>query len=443
MIQRAARASVPAMKRSVFALLFAAACSGDPAGPSATPPAPPTSNDPAFVIAGLRNWYLIQDAVTAGQAAIDATIAAPEGVATVDVWLGDQPGVRLPVVDGKFRWQQDLGALAAGDYEVLFAADGADTAFAKRTVHRSAPLYFLMATDWDFSEPGETSLLIMDAMRRKHPSLMFTHFVGPYTYTDPQLDPARRVDITKWLVASRDMHGDEIGLHIHPYCNFVTHAQVTCITDQSTVYAQDLSGYTVKVAAYDEPTFGKLLDDADGLFMANGLGKPVTFRAGGWTADLGTLKALASHGYVADTSALNWARLEEWQNQGTGELYRWNMANWTPMGDTSQPYYPSDTSVLMPGLLPLSILEVPDNGIMVDYVSVDEMKQISAANWNGNALPKAKTLMLGFHPSVQMPLEASDRVYGILDYAEAHLAEKDRGPMVYAVLKDMPKVFTP
>ena len=40
-----------------------------------------------------------------------------------------------------------------------------------------------------------------------------------------------------------------------------------------------------------------------------------------------------------------------------------------------------------------------------------------------------------------MPLQASDRVYGILDYAEAHLAEKDRGPMVYAVLKDMPKVF--
>lgn len=428
------------MKRYLLVLTLAAACGGAPSGPAKTPPAAPAANDPAFMINGLRSWYLVQDAITAGDGVIDATVAAPAGVETVDVWLGDQPGIRLPVVDGKFRWQQDLTAVAPGDYDVLFAADGATTAFAQRTVHRSAPLYFFIATDWDFSEPGENSTLIMDAMRRRHPSLVFTHFVGPYTYTDPQLAPARRTAITNWLHDAQ-AKGDEIGLHIHPYCNFVTHAQVTCITDQSTVYPTDASGYTVKVAAYDEPTFGKLLDDADALFMANGLGKPVTFRAGGWTADLGTVKALASHGYVADSSALNWARLEEWQNQGTGELYRWNMANWTPIGDTSQPYYPSDTSVLMPGLLPLSILEVPDNGIMADYVSAEEMKQIAAANWNGKALPSAKTLMFGFHPSVQLPIQNTDRIYGILEYADAHLAEKDRGPLVYAVLKDMPQVF--
>jgi hypothetical protein len=69
------------------------------------------------------------------------------------------------------------------------------------------------------------------------------------------------------------------------------------------------------------------------------------------------------------------------------------------------------------------------------------MKQIAAANWNGKALPSAKTLMFGFHPSVQLPIQNTDRIYGILDYADAHLAEKDRGPLVYAVLKDMPQVF--
>jgi hypothetical protein len=422
-------------------ICLTSSCGGNDSSPGAKPK-PPTSDDPAFAISGLRNWYLIPDAVTAGQTTIDISIVAPAGTQTVDAWVGEQLSLRLTPSNGNFVGQISLAELAAGDFEVLFAADGSDTAFAKRVIHHSAPLYFLMATDWDFSEPGAYSLMIMNSMRTQHPTMRFTHFVGPYTYTDPALDPARRTAITTW-VKDAQQKGDEIGLHIHPYCNFVTRANVTCVTDQSTVYATDATGYTIKVAAYDEPTFGKLLDAADALFIANGLGKPVTFRAGGWTADLTTVKALASHGYVADSSALNWARLEEWQHQGTGELYRWNMSHWLPMGDTSQPYYPSATDVLTPSANPLTILEVPDNGIMADYASLAEMTQIAQSNWNGQALTTAKTLMYGFHPSESLPLEYSDRIFKILNYAEEHMASKDKGPMVYAVLKDMPNVFKP
>jgi hypothetical protein len=417
------------------------ACNTEVAGPRATPPTASDADDAAFSIDGLRNWYLIGDEVTPGHNELTVTIKAPEGTQTVDMWIGDNPGQRLQRGDSGFSLSLPTTSLPAGDYQILFAANGETTAFAKRTIHRSAPYYFLMTTDWDFSEPGDAMMQAMDAMRIKHQGLPMTHFVGPYTYTDPALTSERRTAITSWLKQSRDTHGDEIALHIHPYCNFVSTTSVPCITDQSTVYAKDDTGYTIKVAAYTEQDFGTLLDAADALFVANGLGKPVTFRAGGWTADAGTFRALASHGYVADTSALNWARLEEWKTQGTGELYRWNMANWLSVGDTSQPYYPSAASAVTTGPDALPMLEVPDNGIMVDYVSVDEMKQISNSNWNGNALAVPKTLMLGFHPSLRTPMQATMRVDGIVTYAEEHLAKLDRGPMVYAVLKDMPRVF--
>ena len=86
--------------------------------------------------------------------------------------------------------------------------------------------------------------------------------------------------------------------------------------------------------------------DGIDLFEQHGLNRPKTFRAGGWTASIDTLNALADQGFTADTSALNWARIEEWQGQLSGELYRWNQAQWSTIDDTSQPYRPNVVDVL-------------------------------------------------------------------------------------------------
>ena len=325
---------------------------------------------------------------------------------------------------------------------MLFARDSETTAFARLPLYRSAPFYVLMTTDWDFSDPSQQALDRQDRMHETYPSLLITHFVGPYTFTDPAVTEARRTELANWVLRQRDTHGDEIGLHIHPYCNFVEDAGLPCITDQSTVYAAgDPTGYTIKVSAYGETDFATLLQHADSLFMARGLGKPTTFRAGGWTASIETLRALEATGYVADTSALNWMRLEEWIGVETGELYRWNMAAWGPIGDTSQPYYPNHDDILLDSEPSLSLLEVPDNGIMVDYVSVEEMIQIFDANWDGAPLPLPRTLMMGFHPAAQFQNFEHLRVNGILDHCEQHLASIGAGPVVYATLNQMPLVF--
>ena len=51
------------------------------------------------------------------------------------------------------------------------------------------------------------------------------------------ITPERRQLLVVWVTGQRDTHGDEIGLHIHPYCNFVDTTSVPCRTEPSTVYA--------------------------------------------------------------------------------------------------------------------------------------------------------------------------------------------------------------
>jgi len=423
---------------AVVVAVMAAGCEIGP--PRVTPPRAPGGNDPAYTIEGVGLWNLIGNDLTPGHDSFSITVTAPDDVSVVDVWVAGGPGQRLTDAgDHRFTGELAIGHLGPGQYELLLAADGSDRAFARLEFFRTHPMYFFVSTDWDFADPGPIALDYHDQLRAAHPDIRFTQFVGPYTYTDPNLPAARKDELTAWLTSRRDQYDDEIALHIHPWCHFVVSAGLTCITDASTVYADDPSGYTVRVEAYGRTDFETLLTRADQIFTERGLGTPITFRAGGWTASVDTLAALAAKGFVADTSANNWARMEEWQ--GTGTLYQWNMTNWSSIGDTSQPYYPNQTDKLSAEAPQIPILEVPDNAIMVDYVSTAEMIDIFAANWPGPALTEPRTYMMGFHPSQSMDIYEYRRLDGILDHADAYLASDHAGPVVYEVLRDMPLVW--
>lgn len=415
-----------------------AAC-GDPPIDGNKPNAP-DQNDPEFSSTGLNGWYLIGDAATPGNDQLDFTITAPGGVDIVDAYVGDLPAVRMDRTATGFHLAQSIKDLPAGAYDILLRKAGDPTAFAKVTFDRSAPYYVLVSTDYDFSDPGDNSTTFMDQLHADHPGLVITHFWAPYTYTDPMVTEDRRATLTAWIKNARDTYGDEIGLHIHPWCNFVTDAGVTCVTDKSDVYpAGDTTGYTIELAAYDRATLGTLLAHAKDLFTARGLNSPVSFRAGGWTADLSSLQALNDQGFIADTSALNWARIEEWKGK---ELYSWTMDHWGPIGDSSQPYYPSTTDPVSstPGSN-LAMLEVPDNGAMVDYVTYGEMSSIFNVNWDGTPVAKSPVMMMGFHPSTELPDAYEARVSAFLKLADMHLASAGLGPVVYITLSDLVPVF--
>lgn len=89
----------------------------------------------------------------------------------------------------------------------------------------------------------------------------------------------------------------------------------------------------------------------------------------------------------------------------------------------------------------MPILEVPDNAAMVDYVTVQEMVGIFTANWDGAPLAGPRVFMMGFHPSTSFTADEYNRVDGILDHADRYLASRHAGPVVYAVLRDLPTVW--
>ena len=176
------------------------------------------------------------------------------------------------------------------------------------------------------------------------------------------------------------------------------------------------------------------------IFVEHGLGAPTSFRAGGWAAQIHTLKALEAEGFVADTSANNWARIEEWEDVEDATLFQWSEENWSTINDTSQPYYPSEDDILSADTPRVEVLEVPDNGSLVDYVSSDEMKEIFDENWPGQALLEPKAYVIGYHP-VNFGTLYYDRLDKALNYIDEFLGVNGDGPVVYETLTNMTQVW--
>jgi hypothetical protein len=289
----------------------------------------------------------------------------------------------------------------------------------------------------------------IDKLRADHPSLVMTQFFGPYVLTDPTTTQARKDVNVAWIKKQHDMFGDEIGVHIHPWCNFVQTVLSQCRATPSSVDPQgDATGYTTIFAAYTVDEQTQLLQGASDLLEANGLGRPTSFRAGGWTADLGTIQAVQAAGYTVESSALPASTIQQaWAGY---VLASWNAANWAGITETSQPYFPSTTNLVSDTPGPdMLVLEVPDNGCLVDYMTSAQMIDVLNQNWPTShvALATPTVFQVGFHPPDFMddppPYDFLARMEGALDEVDKHLYSDDNGPIRYARLVDLTKVWVP
>jgi len=397
-----------------------------------------------YHINGVRKWYLIGNSLTPGNNIIHFRVDTDADVQSLEVFIDNQFTGKLSKATAEFVGNIDITSLIPGKHSLQLIADGNATFIAKCFFYRSHPIYVLLTTDWDTSDSKNSVLKRHEQLHYEHPALKITHFFAPYTFTDPALSEPRRIYLANWIIRLRDSYQDEIGLHIHPYCNFVnTVAGVDChFKPSDTFQIGDSSGYTVLSSSYSETDYLRLLKAADALFIAHGLGKPTSFRTGSWAAGAHTLKALAADGFVADSSANNWLRIkEESKNDGNGLLYKWNRQHWRTINDLSQPYYPSEHNPSTTGIPSINILEVPDNGSLVDYVTADEMIRIFKSNWPGRALSRPGTYVFGFHP-VSYNQAFHERIEKTLNYIDHFLAENDQGPVVYETLSHMAGLFS-
>jgi hypothetical protein len=413
-----------------------------------SPPVEPDKGDSpeaqGYQVGAYRAWYLIGNSVTSGtdtfEVAVTATTAKPR---YIYLWLDGGAPVKLTKQGGTFSAAVDIAGLAPGQHEVLLAANGAEKAFAKLAFQRSHPFYVVVSNDWDDPDSPDANLARQQTLHDNHAAVKITHFFGPYTFTDPSVTAERATHLVDLVTTMRDTYGDEIGLHIHPWCTFVTEAGVECRTSPSFAYATgDTTGYTVAISDYTAEETATMLAKADELFIQHGLGKPTSFRAGGWAAQIHTLGALQAGGFVVDASGCNWSRLESWQTVPGATLYQWNEANWATIDDLSQPYYPNTTDILSADPPQVGILEAPDNGILADYVTTAEMVEIFQKNWDGTALTDPRALSVGYHP-VSFGVGYFNNLDGALAHFDQFLASADAGPVFYITMSQMPFVWQP
>ncbi|MEI6790920.1 MAG: hypothetical protein WCK42_07045, partial [Myxococcaceae bacterium] len=236
--------------------------------------------------------------------------------------------------------------LEAGDYEIKLYDPSLPDSGTQTHIHVSYPLYVVVSTDWDDTRTGNRVLNDIDALHKQFPNLKLTHFFAPYHYTDPEVSPERKIEIDRFIKRQRDQYGDELGVHIHGWCHFINTTGVPCRTVE-TFGTDDGTGYTTVLAAYQLDEMTEILKAAVDMYAKQGLGRPTSFRAGGWTADDTVFKALVANQFTVDSSAVPAKYLSSWKGY---VLYDWNMAHWKNITETSQPYFPGQ-----------NILEVPDN----------------------------------------------------------------------------------
>ncbi len=412
------------------------------------PDAPPVGQSPeqlGYRIEGAKRHYVIGNKLTPDARSFSVRVTAPATVRSIDVWLDQSYAVQVSSDKAVFEVNVEVTKAGPGKHEVLLAATGEKTAFARLSFLRTHPYYVFVSNDWDVSDQTAQQIQAQETLHEKHPDAPITHFVGPYTFTDPTVSVARRKELVTWLKGLEAKYRDEIGLHIHPYCNFVEAAGIRCRNTPTFDSSGATSGYTVLLSAYTEEEMRVLLKTADSLFAANGLEKPRTFRAGGWSAEIHTLRALADNGFVMDASGANWKWLSSWKGVPGAQLYEWCQEHWNPINDTSQPYYPSQTDMLVSKGPTLSILEVPDNGVLADYVTGQNMIDIFNANWSGEALDSPRVLSIGYHPVsfVRSNSAYAKRLEIALTEIDKFQLKTDKGPVIYVRGSEIPVALPP
>ncbi|MDB4931100.1 MAG: hypothetical protein JWM10_3584 [Myxococcaceae bacterium] len=437
------------MRPTLLTLALLASCGGGAgtAPPTTTPDAgslpiaaaDAAVDEPGWEVTLSRTWALKADGLTVGDREVVVRVVAPADATLVRAAVDDGPARHAARgADGAWSVALSVAELPPGEHAVRVASGDSAAAVATRPLQVSFAVYVVVSTDWDNTRFADPFLRRIEALREHHPALVYSHFFAPFHYTDPMVTDAREAEIEAWVKAQRDQHGDELGVHIHGWCHFVSAAGVTCRT-QPAYAPDDTSGYVTVMAAYTVEEMSAQLRYAVRLFGEHGLGRPTSFRAGGWTADLGTFRALDATGFTVDSSAMRPDRIGSWRGY---LLYSWNETNWAGITDTTQPYYPSDTLITEGApARPMRLLEVPDNGILVDYITGPAMVAVYEANApEGRPVARPTLFQVGFHPP-NFSTAYQQRMETALTHVDEHLASADRGPAVYARISDLTRVW--
>lgn len=297
------------------------------------------------------------------------------------------------------------------------------------TLYVSAPLLVTWTIDWEGYDSPDSYLSAMDTIANEF-QIPITQMYNPHNFSTSYITPERAEFLTNWVRHRRDTQGDEIGLHIHMYPDFVKLTGVTPITDQ-TWGGGWTPGYDILTSAYSYDDMVRILSYAKEVFKEHDLGQPSSYRAGAWFANLETLAALSDTGFLVDSSGRTPYTFGTNQIPGFWDLTA-----------TTQPYFPSTQNQNSPNPPPrLSILEVPDNGADDYAFSASEMIDRFKENYIGGILTEPKQVTYLTHPN-WFDANRQKNMRDVFSYVDQFANRNDTGPVVFTTLHGVYQTFT-
>ncbi len=250
----------------------------------------------------------------------------------------------------------------------------------------------VVTVDWEGTDLSSTNLAAMEAFRTQFPRVPLVQFLNAAYYTKSGASAAAVTRSIRRAVRS----GDELGLHIHGWKRLFEAAGVT-FRAEPTFWGSPLDesecltdcGHEVAISSYTRAELRKVIDYSVATLQRNGLGRATSFRAGGWMAGTTVRGALFDSGFTVDHSAVPSSPL-------SGELrglplLDWVTGMWSGTTATTQPYPIAVGSG--------SLVEIPDNGALADYVTTAEMVAVfdRAITAYKRDRSRAQVVSIGFH----------------------------------------------
>ncbi len=414
-----------------------------PAPAAAVTPSPSpqlTTAVAADAVATKRRWYTVPDGLrdpdpTAGTVAnvgITARFAA-------DPTAG-RPVARLHPTEKEFPFQGSTGpnffgatiplaGLTPGAYSVDVVehlAGGAEAVVGHTQFILSAPEYVVWTLDFE-GDAASDDAMAQTAAIADGVKLPMTVLWNPRAWTTPSVSAERAAAMLAWT-KDRAAKGDEVGLHLHMWTDYVAAAGVA--PHLLPRWAGRGDGYDVPMTSYSEDEQKKLVEYGLRLMADQGLTGVTSFRAGGDIGDATTLRALVANGITADCTAVA---------AGTFGSLR---LPWTLAPD-AQPYVPSKDDANKPGDLP--ILEAPTNGGNTYGYTSGSIAPIARANVAmlakpGEAATQRRGIVVVSHPAT---IDATERaaIESLLHAFDPYRYDQDKGPVRFVTLRQLAQAW--
>ncbi|MBN1916094.1 hypothetical protein JW796_03850 [Candidatus Dojkabacteria bacterium] len=330
--------------------------------------------------------------------------------------------------DNTYEGIIDSTNITPGKYKLIGAIpkEGSNVSEVKSTpveINISYALYSAWTIDWEGMDVSNTFLNQMDQLSKDHHNMPMTHMFNPRIYT--AFGPANYNFWTNWVLDRKAKFGDEIAMHMHMWFDMVRAAGVTPRT--TNAWRKYGNGRDVPMSEYTYEETKQILDWGIKQFQAHGLGTPVSFRAGGWFANLDNLKAMEAVGFKIDTSGRD--------GRAWGDADSPVPSNWS-LGPRTLPYHPSEINLNSDKPAPnLKIWEFPNNGRDSYTYTYEEMLIAFNDNLGNGILDTRRCINFLTHPhwfNIDKP--KLEKLYSDIDQ---HLFSKDQGPVIYSTLEQI------